>query len=210
MALRTGLATAPPHKKLDAFFGIGVETQRRIGTFVVLCSMLEMQIDHVAITLKGDLSKAKPVWTDKLVISDMIVATTKLLDRIKHEGLREIVRQALGAAEDLLVIRHTVIHGVPLAATSTDAGALVRNKSWFGEMRRRQSSQIEMDNQLLDEATAIVDILFKTLGQSMSAIFEPVSLEILLAEREQLRAAAGRAAEMKAQALAAMTSDPEV
>ena len=43
----TGLATAAPHQKLAGYFGISVEVQRQIGTFIILFSMIEQVLEFV-------------------------------------------------------------------------------------------------------------------------------------------------------------------
>lgn len=205
MALKTGLATAAPHEKIDGYFGIDVEAQRRIGTFVVMCSMLEMQVERVAICLKGQLEPGERIWTDGKVISDLIAEATKLLGRIPQEEVREVVRLALGVAGDLLAIRHTVVHGVPIGATAESKAVLARNKSWFGEVRRREQSQVAADGEVLNHAATIADLLFRVLGCSMSALGGHWPVDLLLRETDNLRAAAARAAEMKKQALVPRT-----
>jgi len=54
----TGLATAGTSHKLAGYFGISVEVQRRIGTFIVMFTMIEQMLEFVL--MNRDEPKPEP------------------------------------------------------------------------------------------------------------------------------------------------------
>lgn len=154
--LVTGLAKAGAHEKLAGYFDISVELQRRIGTFIVLFSTVEQQLEFVL------LQRIAPgpdfaVATDKMTISDRLKAVRALAASEPDVAPDLILAADLG---DLLAeVRHTVAHGAPIAL-----GKLEKNRSWFGEARKRPFAALTLSESALDAAATASEILFRLLS----------------------------------------------
>jgi len=154
--LVTGLANAGAHEKLAGYFGISVELQRRIGTFILLFSMVEQQLEFVLLqrNVPGpDFAFA----TDKMTISDRLKAIRALAASEPEVAAGLIIAADLG---DLLAeVRHTVAHGAPIAP-----GRLEKNRSWFGEPRKRPFAALTLSEPALDASAIASEILFRLLS----------------------------------------------
>lgn len=159
-----GLSSAPPHEKVAGYFGIDVEIQRRIGTFVLISSLLEHQLEMLAWTLGPAIEEGKPAWTDKLQLSVIIDEAIKLCDKIKDAEVKGRVIQTLRACADMLTVRNTVVHGRLVGGAQGLGPSLARNKSWIGEVRKRERSSLVLSPDKLDAASHVLERLFMAVS----------------------------------------------
>lgn len=198
--LFTGLANAPVQTKLHAFFGIDEETQRQIGTFVVLFSMVEQQLEFVLLTKSREIAVGQIPTTDRMTVSDRFKALRALAE--EEPLLLGCVEYAANLGEVLMTARHTVVHGAPM-----EHGRVEKNRSWFGEVRKRPFSALQIDGTILDSASMVADTLFRQLGSIgawLSGNFDvATAMEPGETERETAKAAAAVIAEALRNARAA-------
>lgn len=196
-----GLASAPPHEKVAGYFGISVEIQRRIGTFVLLSSLLEQQLEFLAWTLGPAFDESKPVWTDKLQISQVVEETIKHCEKIEEGRARDQVVQTLRACADMLTVRNTVVHGRLLGGAQGLGPSLARNKSWVGEMRKRERSSLVLDPDKLDAASHVLNRLFMALAAFGAALSGAPAAEFMLERLTDLEEVCRTAAAMREEVL---------
>lgn len=170
MATWTGLSTAPPHIRLEAFFGIDVELQRRIGTFIVLWSMIETSAEHAVWALGDEKIAASRPSTDRMSISDLLKRLGALRASISNQALAKILDGLIATARHLAEIRHTVAHGRP-AAPQGGASELQRNPSWFGEIRTRPATSLALSTEVLDRIAEIASTVF--MGFARLTLIDP-------------------------------------
>lgn len=169
--MATGLAIAPAHEKLAGYFGISIEVQRRIGTFVLMSSSLEQNIEILAWSLKPEILPGKPIWTDKLQISQIIGEVTKMSQsKLPDSEFKNDLLSVLQACEDMLVVRHTIVHGRLRGRTEETDVMLSRNDSIIGETRNRERTFLSLKNDKIDEACHILDRLFMFIAAFSAAI----------------------------------------
>lgn len=152
--LHTGLSDAPAFRRLDAFFQIDTEHQRRIGTLVVLCSMIERDLEILCWVLAGQDPAAGVATTEKAPASELVQRLRTGAAAIENAKLANFLIEAAETTTDLLEIRNTVVHGRPMVGAD-GAPSLARNPSWFGETRRRPAGALPVSNDVLDLAAEI-------------------------------------------------------
>ncbi|MDE8653893.1 hypothetical protein [Novosphingobium album (ex Liu et al. 2023)] len=154
--LVTGLAKAGAHEKLAGYFDISVELQRRIGTFILLFSMIEQQLEFMLLQ-RNPPGPDRVFATDKMPVSDRLKAVWALAANEPEIAPDLILAADLG---DLLAeVRHTVAHGAPIASEK-----LEKNRSWFGEPRKRPFAAVTLSEPALDAAATASEILFRLVS----------------------------------------------
>lgn len=190
-----GLATADSHTRLEAFFDISVERQRRIGTFVVLFSMVEQQLEFVLLQRSEVPLVGEIPFTDRMTISDRLKAIRALAGSEPLLTNELVLAAELG--EVLADARHTVAHGAPL-----ESGRLERNRSWFGETRKRPFASLQLTDAALDATACATEILFRLLGSIGSRLAGHDEMADLMTPSEDQLSAAKQAAVIVRQAMA--------
>lgn len=161
MPLIIPVNTAGAQRKLEVFFGITPETQRAVGTFMLVFSMVEQAAEVAVLALSGEALEGRAPSTDRMMVSDLFKAIRRQIADAEDQAVRDLFASAADMGDDLAAIRHTVAHGRPFA----DEGGPVlrRNSSWFGETRRREQTTFPLSVEMLDQASAAADLLFMTL-----------------------------------------------
>lgn len=176
----TGLATAPQHIRLEAFHGIDQETQRRVGTLVVLMAALEWRMELTLWLLTAEpLDRDRPPSTDKQPVSARLRRLEEAAAEIEDAELRTMFLDCLRIAGDLLVVRHTVVHGVPWGRSDGTA-QLVRNLSTLGEARSRPTTTLIMSASALEDSADAADTVMRALVQIPGAASGMYPRELLL------------------------------
>lgn len=152
--LYTGLADAPAFRRLEAFFQIDVEHQRRIGTLVVGCSMIERDLEVLCWVLAGQDPAVGVASTEKAPTSELVKRLRNGAGTVEPVELAELLRETADTTADIFEIRNTVVHGRPMVGPD-GVPSLARNPSWYGETRRRPSSTLPVSNDVLDLAAEI-------------------------------------------------------
>ena len=166
--------------------GISVEVQRQVGTFIILFSMIEQALEFVLM----QRSEAKPdgQWpTDGMTVGERFKAI-----RVLAKSESELAHQMTIAAEMgklLMEVRHTVAHGAPLGT-----GRLEKNRSWFGEPRKRPFAALELTEPTLDAAAEAGEVLYRLLNAIGASLSGQVDVAKLMApgpdDMQSLQAAA--------------------
>jgi hypothetical protein len=152
----TGLGMAGTHQKLAGYFGISVEVQRRIGTFIVLFSMIEQALEFVL--MQRNEPKPDAQWpTDRMTVGERLKAIRRLAE--SEPGLARELTIIAEMGELLMEARHTVAHGAPLGMAR-----LEKNRSWFAEPRKRPFAALELAEPVLDAAAVAGDVLYRLLN----------------------------------------------
>lgn len=152
--LHTGLSDAPAFRRLEAFFQIDAEHQRRIGTLVVLCSMIERDLEILCWVLAGQDPATGVATTEKAPASELVKRLRTGAAAVEPAALADLLIEATETTADLFEIRNTVVLGRPMVGPD-GASSLARNPSWFGEARRRPASALPVSNDVLDLAAEI-------------------------------------------------------
>lgn len=145
----TGLSTASPSRRLEAFFQIDVEHQRRIGTAVVLCSMVEREVELLCWALSNEPFEATVKSTDRAQTSELLKRLAKAGATLEPRDLADLLSITAETAASLFEVRHTIVHGRPMPGAQGGA-ALIRNPSWIGEARSRPTTAITITDDNLD------------------------------------------------------------
>ena len=204
MSIFHDLSKSPAHEKLSALLNIDIELQRRIGTFVVMSSMVEMGVETLAVSLKNEPIGDEPIWTDKKQISDLIKDTQKLCGGIEHADFRNLTASALDAINDMLTIRNTLVHGRPFSFTTGNVPHLLRNATWFGEKRTREETALRLDLPSLDRAIELMDGLHTIINRIITAVISPRKIGHAIEKAPELSKVRELAAEMKEKVLQAL------
>jgi hypothetical protein len=167
----TGLSNATAAEKIHAFFGITVEMQRRIGTFVVAWGMFEVNCEPLVWTLRNEDPKDKIPSTDRRPISELLISMHKWSEDEPSHKFSQQVALLSTVADDLLYYRNAIIHGRAFPGPS-----FVSNAPIFGELRKRDSSTAHVSEQLLDMAAEAANILIKSLGGITAYFSQDISL----------------------------------
>lgn len=150
------LAIADAHQKLAGYFGITVEVQRRIGTFIVLFSMIEQALEFVLLQRSEPKSDGH-CPTDRMPVSERLKAIRALAESEPELAHELTIAAELG--ELLMEARHTVAHGAPL-----EMARLERNRSWLGEPRKRPFAALQLNEPVLDAAAEAGEVLYRLLN----------------------------------------------
>jgi len=196
----SGLATASPHEKLHAFFGIDIGLQQRVGAFVVLFSMIEQQLEFVLLTRSKPPSADGILPTDRMTVSDRLSALRALAP--SEPSLATDIELIADVGEALMTARHTIAHGAPL-----EHGRMERNRSWFGEQRKRPFAALQMGEPVLDAAVTASEILFRLLGSIGASLSGQHDVAAVMAPSAEDKNIASSAVGMIGQAMDNLRSD---
>jgi hypothetical protein len=189
---RVGSATAA--EKIKVFFGITVEMQRRIGTFIVAWGMFEVNCEPLVWKLRNEDPTGKFPTTDRRPISDLLDSMRTWSAEFPAHKFSKPVDLLSTIAHDLLDYRNAIIHGRAFPGPS-----MISNAPLFGERRKRPKSTAHLSDQLLDMAAEATNILIKSLGLTTACFSDdiPVSLEFITAMTENLERARSIAVEIR-------------
>lgn len=170
LATHTGLAKANSATTLDAFFGVTIDMQRRIGTFIVVWGMFEVSCEPLIWALQNEDPTGKHPSTDRKPISDLLLMMTAWSEKNETHDFSSHVAILSSAAQDLVAYRNAIIHGRVFIGPSFIANAPV-----WGELRKRQKATAHTSNHLLDMAIDASDILFKCAGLIAASVRQDLS-----------------------------------
>jgi hypothetical protein len=170
LATHPGLTKANSATKLDAFFGVTIYMQRRIGTFIVVWGMFEVSCEPLIWALQNEEPTGKHPSTDRKPIIDLLLMMAAWSEKNEiHEFSRHVAILS-SAAQDLVAYRNAIIHGRVFIGPSFIANAPV-----WGELRKRQKATAHTSDHLLDMAADAADILFKCAGLIAASIRQDLS-----------------------------------
>lgn len=190
MTTYTGLSTAPAHRRLEAFFGITGDHQRRVGTVVLLCSMIERDAEILCWMLAGEEPATGVRSTDKATISDLLKRLRKAAEgpvSIEYRPLASLLTATVQAAADLFDVRNTIVHGRPVV-DPVGAPSLTRNPSWLGESRSRPATTLAITDDVLDQVAEVALCVNLVLAGSNMMLGGAVPAGLVLEREDEMNA----------------------
>lgn len=137
--------------------GLPAPVQQRIGAFALSWGLFESTLERAVWALrKEDVRGVRPS-TDKSQVSDWIVVLGNGSEDLSGEA-NGVLKVTAKAAEDLMRYRHALMHGTLVALPG--APLFIRNPRWNGEIRKRESGDAQIDENLLDLAIEAAWVLF--------------------------------------------------
>lgn len=177
-----------------AGWGFSPQIQERLGAFGVLWAVFETNLEVTLWELRGEKVAGKFPSTESSSVSrwiDLLAEGAPWLG----EDAQQVLRSAAAVATDLMVYRHTIVHGWMIP--SDKMPSFIRNPTWNGERRKRQSSDAHVDANLLDLAIDTAWILCRVVTTARAACSEPVKINSLVSLRSEVRRVAGQAGELR-------------
>ena len=191
----------PKHKEqartdLDRLkrWGFPPEVQQRMGVLGIVWGVFETNLENTLWALhEEDVAGVRPS-TDKSTVSDWIKAFGEGSKKFDQE-VQDLLRLASLTATDLMEYRHALVHGwlIPFPSGPT----FIRNPRWNGEMRKRQSSDAHVDENLLDMAIDAAWVLCHAVFATRSACKDLSESKHLLSLKTDLARARSQASELR-------------
>lgn len=146
--------------------GLPAPIQQRIGAFALSWGLFESTLERAIWALRKENVRGVRPSTDKSQVSDWIAVLSEGSQALSVEA-NGVLKIAADAAKDLMHYRHSLIHGtlVPIPG----APFFIRNPRWNGEIRKRESGDAQVDENLLDLAIDAAWVLFQVVGSSEKA-----------------------------------------
>ena len=170
-----------------SYFGMKPEILARIGAFAVAWGLFETTLERAVWALKNEEIKGVRPSTDKTQVSDWI-ATLEHGSSTLTENANATLQVAAKGAVDLMYYRHSLMHGTLVAFPGSSF--FIRNPRWHGEIRKRESGDAHIDDNLLDlaidSAWTLYQIAFCT-QKAMASNEHARELEELLQEAQRIR-----------------------
>ncbi len=174
--------------------GIPAGVQQRLGAFLVVWGIFETNLERTIWALNGEAVAGVRPSTEKSSISEWISRLGAGNSKFDHAA-SAVLKAAAGAARDLLEYRHALAHGCLIPFPS--GGLFIRKPSWHHEVRRRESSEAHVDENLLDMAIECAWALCHVLFATAKACEDPSGQATLLELRTNITRAASLANELR-------------
>lgn len=185
-------------KFYENYFGLTPEILQRLGGFIVAWGLFESQLETMTLVAMGQkIQKGHRPITDCLQPSDLLTRFRK--------GTQSFLPETINAAEiftdtaeDCLVFRNAIIHGRALPPRF-GGPMFLNNAAWFGEVRKRPSTEAHISDRLLDMALECAGILILQGGHLQIAMLESEVNQIAIAKETiaPLRKASSMANELR-------------
>lgn len=178
-----------------AGWGFPAEVQQRLGAFSVIWTTFETTLEGTLWTLRRETVRGEEPSTEAGGIGTWIKDLgTETWPDLSEEA-RALVSVGAAAAADLVAYRHALQHGWMIPSETMPT--FVRNPSWNGEVRRRETGEAHVTKNLLDMAISSGWILCEFVAKLKLAARAPGLEEGLLALAPDLRKAASAANELR-------------
>jgi hypothetical protein len=166
--------------------GVPVEVQQKIGVFAIAWGLFESHLERAVWGLKNEEVEGKRPSTDKTFAHNWIEVLGEGSETIGVKG-NEVLSLSAQAAKDLMSYRHSLFHGylVPLGGTAV----FIRNPQWEGEVRKRETADAQIDENIIDLAIDAAWVLF-SIVIAVTKIFEdggPSNIESFESEARRIR-----------------------
>jgi hypothetical protein len=150
--------------------GIPYPIQQRIGAFAVSWGLFESNLERAVWSLQKEDVKGVRPSTDKSQVSDWIAVLENGSGDLTATA-NEVLRIAAQAAVDLMHYRHALMHGTLVALPG--APFFIRNPKWHGELRKRESGDAHIEENLLDLAIDSAWVLYRVAMCAEKASADP-------------------------------------
>jgi hypothetical protein len=177
-----------------AGWGFPPEVQQRMGALGIVWGVFETNLESTLWAFHDeDVAGVRPS-TDKLTVSDWIKAFgegSKTFDK----DVQVLLQLASLTANDLMEYRHALVHGwlIPFPSGPT----FIRNPHWNGELRKRESNDAHVDENLLDMAIDAAWVLCDVVFAARAACKDSSKVQRLLAVKTDLTRARSQASELR-------------
>ena len=175
-------------------WGFPSDVQQRIGVLGIVWGVFETNLESTLWALQDeDVADVRPS-TDKSTVSDWIKAFAKGSKKFDQE-VQQLLQLASLTATDLMEYRHALVHGwlIPFPSGPT----FIRNPRWNGELRRHQSSDAHVNENLLDMAIDAAWVLCHVVFATRSACKGLSGSKHLLSFKADLDRARSQASELR-------------
>jgi hypothetical protein len=143
--------------------------------------------------------------TDCLQPSDLLARFRKASEKFLPETA-EAAKILADAAEDLLVFRNAITHGRVLPPPA-GGPSFKNNAAWFGESRKRPSTEAHISDRLLDMALESASTLFIQGASLQIAMLDSEENQRAIAEQARAPLINARSAANELRSLSALMSD---
>jgi hypothetical protein len=147
---------------LQAALGLTPEIGSKIATIISFAGAIEHFLERALWRLRGVNPKGKRPDTDAKVISDLIGMLAKFGEGLTADNQRTFIAKWCDAAKSGFVIRHNIVHGVPMKVG--DTLAYMRNPQWEGEVRKREFGDFRADAYTLDLVREAMAVLYRSIA----------------------------------------------
>lgn len=145
-------------KLYESYFGLTPGILQRLGGFIVAWGLFENQLEPLTLVAMGErIQKGHRPVTDCLQPSDLIARFRIASGRFMPE-IAEVANVLADTAEDLLIFRNAITHGRVLPPPA-GGPTFLNNAAWFGESRKRPSTEVHISDRLLDIALECAGVL---------------------------------------------------
>lgn len=195
------MAKTPKHTErsraiLDrlAEWGFPPEVQQRMGVLGIVWGVFETTLESTLWALHDEEVAGVRPSTDKSTVSDWIKALGEDPKRFGKD-VHDLLQLASLTATDLMEYRHALVHGwlIPFPSGPT----FIRNPRWNGELRKRESTDAHVDENLLDMAIDTAWVLCNVVFATRAACKDPSRVEQLLAVKADLTRVRSQASELR-------------
>ncbi|WP_439668399.1 hypothetical protein DAMDJJ_18600 [Cupriavidus necator] len=184
-------ANATAIQKLGRFFGMSPELLQRVGALVLLCGMVENQIEHAIWAVTSEDPSGKRPSTDKQQISDRLKTLGEKAACHPNTLVQKIGPLVASIGKDITEYRNAIAHGWIMGPT-IGGPSFVSNHAWFGELRKREVVSVVTTETLLDMAIECAETLWMTITRLTAYLagadaVQPGILESMLDPLERCR-----------------------
>ncbi|HDY8132566.1 TPA: hypothetical protein RQL08_004393 [Vibrio vulnificus] len=140
--------------------GVPLLAQQKIGTFAIAWGMFESHLERAVWCLQNEKIKGERPSTDKTSAHKWLDVLSSGRSDLNDEA-NAVLHCAAMAAKDLMSYRHSLFHGylVPLG----DTAMFIRNPTWHGEIRNRETGDAHIDENIIDLAIDAAWVLFSVV-----------------------------------------------
>jgi len=181
---------------LDRLVGWGFppEVQQRIGALGIVWGVFETNLESALWAFRDeDVAGVRPS-TDNSTVSEWIKEFGEGSYKFDKD-VQDILQLASLTANDLMEYRHALVHGwlIPFPSGPT----FIRNPRWNGELRKRESNDAHVDENLLDMAIDAVWVLCNIVFSARTACKNSSAAQQLLVMKTDLARARSQALELR-------------
>ncbi len=155
----------------------------KIAAVIIFGGSIEYYLERAIWRVKKIEPNGNRPETDAKMITDLIAMLRTFATTLPTGNARKLLEIWCEAARSGFVIRHNIVHGVPMQIGN--ALALARNPRWHGETRKREFGDFWADNNTLDLVREAFAVLLRVIVQveagrlALTEIAEPHALHAM-------------------------------
>ena len=193
-------------KFYESYFGLTPEILQRLGGFIVAWGLFENQLEPMTLVAMGKkIQKGHRPVTDCLQPSELLTRFRKASGKFLPETA-EVANILVDTAEDLLVFRNAITHGRALPPPA-GGPSFMNNGAWFGETRKRPSTEAHISDRLLDMALESAGILTLQGASLQMAMLESEENQRIIAKETKVPLGEARSMANELRHLSALMND---